>query len=106
MSKNQKKALMKITMIETIKKRPLSQYYLWKICQRLKQDSNDEINIPSTKQVIGYLKAERKNLEKLEDEIISTHISSLAFLEESLKNISEQSFRKLLLELREKFDFQ
>lgn len=96
---------MKIVMIETIKKRPLSQYYLWKICQRLKADSCDEINIPLKKQVIGYLRAERKNLEKLDDEIISSHISSLAFLEEFLKNESEQSFRKLLLELREKFDF-
>ena len=92
-------------MIKAIKKRPLSQYHLWKICQSLKNDGKENVSVPQIKQVIGYLKAERKNLEKLDDELLALHISSLAFLEEFLKSISEQAFRKLLLELSEKFGF-
>lgn len=92
-------------MIEAVEKRPLSQYYLWKTCQLLKNDRKENVSIPPIKQVIGYLKAERKNLEKLDDELLALHISSLAFLEEFLKSISEQAFRKLLLELSKKFDF-
>lgn len=93
-------------MIETIKKRPLSQYYLWKVCQRFEKNPKQELFIPPLKGVIGQLNAERKNLEKIENETIAIHISSLAFLEELLKSLSEQSFRKLITDLWEDSTYQ
>ncbi len=93
-------------MIETIKKRPLSQYYLWKVCQRFEKNPKQELLIPPLKGVIGQLNAERKNLEKIENETIAIHISSLAFLEELLKSLSEQSFRKLITDLWEDSTYQ
>lgn len=83
-------------MMEVIKKRPLSQYYLWRTCQNVKH--SEPVTI---KQVIGQLKAERRNLEKLNDTSVRLSISSLAFLEEMLNEISEESFRILLLEIQE-----
>ncbi|MDA9430186.1 hypothetical protein B834_2718 [Enterococcus mundtii 1A] len=47
------------------------------------------------------MQSERRNLEKVEKESIAIHISSLALLEEILKNESEQSFRKLISDLEE-----
>lgn len=88
-------------MIKLIKKRPLCQYYLWKVCQRFERDESQELILPPVKAVIGQLQAERRNLEKVEKESIALHISSLALLEEILKNESEQSFRKLISDLEE-----
>ena len=88
-------------MIKLIKKRPLCQYYLWKVCQRFERDESQELILPPLKAVIGQLQSERRNLEKVEKESIAIHISSLALLEEILKNESEQSFRKLISDLEE-----
>ncbi|MGM0191834.1 hypothetical protein [Enterococcus mundtii] len=88
-------------MIKLIKKRPLCQYYLWKVCQRFERDESQELILPPVKAVIGQLQSERRNLEKVEKESIALHISSLALLEEILKNESEQSFRKLISDLEE-----
>lgn len=88
-------------MIKLIKKRPLCQYYLWKVCQRFERDESQELILPPIKAVIGQLQSERRNLEKVEKESIAIHISSLALLEEILKNESEQSFRKLISDLEE-----
>lgn len=88
-------------MIKLIKKRPLCQYYLWKVCQRFERDESQELILPPIKAVIGQLQSERRNLEKVEKESIALHISSLALLEEILKNESEQSFRKLISDLEE-----
>lgn len=93
-------------MIEKIKKRPLIQYYLLKICQQTEKDSEKELTVLPLKGIIGQLNAERRNLEKVGDEMVALHISSLAFLEEILKNMSEQSFRKLLTDLRKDDTFQ
>lgn len=88
-------------MIKLIKKRPLCLYYLWKVCQRFERDESQELILPPIKAVIGQLQSERRNLEKVEKESIALHISSLALLEEILKNESEQSFRKLISDLEE-----
>lgn len=88
-------------MIKLIKKRPLCQYYLWKVCQRFERDESQELILPPVKAVIGQLQSERRNLEKVEKESIALHISSLALLEEILKNESDQSFRKLISDLEE-----
>lgn len=88
-------------MIKLIKKRPLCQYYLWKVCQRFERDESQELILPPVKAVIGQLQSERRNLEKVEKESIAIHISSIALLEEILKNESEQSFRKLISDLEE-----
>lgn len=88
-------------MIKLIKKRPLCQYYLWKVCQRFERDESQELILPPVKAVIGQLQSERRNLEKVEKESIALHISSIALLEEILKNESEQSFRKLISDLEE-----
>ncbi|MGG5305283.1 hypothetical protein IGK16_002954 [Enterococcus pernyi] len=88
-------------MIKLIKKRPLCQYYLLKVCQRFERDESQELILPPVKAVIGQLQSERRNLEKVEKEAIAIHISSLALLEEILKNESEQSFRKLISDLEE-----
>lgn len=88
-------------MIELFKKRPLSQYYLWKVCQRFERDESQEIMLPPVKAVLGQIQSERRNLEKVENESIAIHISSLALLEEILKKESEQSFRKLISDLEE-----
>ncbi|WP_195957998.1 hypothetical protein [Enterococcus gallinarum] len=93
-------------MMEKIKSRPLSHYYLWKVCQRFEKDPLREIIIPPLKSVIGQLNAERRNLEKANSEILAIHISSIAFLEEMLKTVSEQSFRKLIADLWEEQTFQ
>lgn len=95
-----------MTMIEKIKNRPLSHYYLWKVCQRVEKDPTRELIIPPLKTVIGQLNAERRNLEKVNSEILAKHISSIAFLEEMLKTVSEQSFRKLITDLWEEQKFQ
>ncbi|MGM0258122.1 MULTISPECIES: hypothetical protein [unclassified Enterococcus] len=88
-------------MIKLIKNRPLCLYYLWKVCQRFERDEFQELILPPVKAVIGQLQSERRNLEKFEKESIAIHISSLALLEEILKNESEQSFRKLISDLEE-----
>lgn len=88
-------------MIKLIKKRPLCLCYLWKICKRFERDESQELILPPVKAVIGQLQSERRNLEKVEKESIAIHISSLALLEEILKNESEQSFRKLISDLEE-----
>ncbi|MCW6016591.1 hypothetical protein K1Y38_28015 [Serratia marcescens] len=84
-------------MIKLIKKRPLCLYYFWKVCQRFERDESQEFILPPVKAVIGQLQSERRNLEKVENESIAIHISSLALLEEILKNDlnnhSESSFR-------------
>ncbi|WP_438758882.1 hypothetical protein [Enterococcus sp. AZ126] len=90
-------------MMEAIKKRPLSQYYLWRVCQNYTEGEKEDSEILTVKKVIGQLKAERRNLEKLNDQTISVHISSLAFLEESLKELSEESLQTLLQEVQKKY---
>lgn len=89
-----------------VKKRPLSQYYLWKLSNGYEQkEETDPIVLP-IKQMIGKLKAERHNLERVSGEIVSVHISSLAFLEDFLQDVSEHSYRKLLQELQEIFIYR
>lgn len=87
--------------MEVIKKRPLSQYYLWRVCQKYITTNSIDLEAVNVKQVIGQLKAERRNLEKLDDQSIRLSISSLGFLEEFLKELPEESFRLLLLEVQE-----
>lgn len=89
-----------------IKKRPLSQYYLWKLSNDYGQKAETDPTVPPIKQMIGQLKAERHNLEKVSGEIVSVHISSLAFLEDFLQDVPEHSYRKLLQELQEIFIYR
>lgn len=93
-------------MKTAIKKRPLSQYYLWKLSKGYEQKEEADPIVPPLKQMVGQLKAERHNLEKVSGEIVSVHISSLAFLEDFLQDISELSYRKLLQELQEIFVYK
>ena len=58
-------------MMEKIKSRPLSHYYLWKVFQRVEKDPTRELIIPPLKTVIGQLNAERRNLEKVNSEILA-----------------------------------
>ena len=49
----QMKAQKVIMMMEKIKSRPLSHYYLWKVFQRVEKDPTRELIIPPLKTVIG-----------------------------------------------------
>ncbi|MBO1137182.1 hypothetical protein [Enterococcus faecalis] len=89
-------------MEKILKKRPLCQYYLWKSCKKIMQDLKGKDQIVQ-KQLIGQLKAERKDLEKLELETISLHISSLAFLEEYLSTLSVYEVNELMSEVQNQF---
>ncbi|WP_321382970.1 hypothetical protein [uncultured Enterococcus sp.] len=93
-------------MIEAIKNRPISQYYLWRICQNHAKDRKEETDILSVKQVIGQLKAERNNLERLNNQSIRYHISSLAFLEELLKAATEESFNQLMQDIQQIYGYK
>lgn len=88
-------------MIEIIKQRPLSLYYLWRTCQNKSNGKSESSEMITVKQLLGQLRAERKNLEKIDDPILCFHISSLAFLEEILKSSSEEMLKLLLREIQE-----
>lgn len=82
--------------------RPLCLYYLWKITADKTPKPDKEEEIITTKQALGQLKAERSNLEKMNDPLVFPHILSLAIIEEKIKNSSEDSFRLLQKEVKKR----
>lgn len=82
--------------------RPLCVYYLWKISKDFFYSSEKNSEQLTSKQAIGQLKAERKNLEKMDDILLGNHILCLSYLEELLKNSSEESFQLVVKEVHKK----
>ncbi|HFE9852539.1 hypothetical protein [Enterococcus faecalis] len=87
-------------MIEIIKNRPLAHYYLWQVYRQIKKPDQEEYHAYVSIQIIGQVNAIRKKLEQVNDERLSSHIVSLAFLEETLGSLSELEFVQLLEELQ------
>lgn len=89
-------------MTSNVLNRSLCVYYLWKISKEFFYSSKKSNEQLTSKQALGQLKAERKNLEKMDDVLLGNHILCLACLEELLKNSSEESFQLLLKEVHKK----
>ncbi|MGL9969187.1 hypothetical protein [Enterococcus sp. DIV1420a] len=87
-------------MRKAIKNRPLAHYYLWQVYRQIKKTDQEEYHVYVFKQIIGQVNAIRRKLEQVNDERLSSHIVSLAFLEETLGSLSELEIEQLLEELQ------